>query len=319
MINSLKLRFLYNIHPFLYRDKGTSIFNEDWNNLIILDACRYDYFISIINDLVGSRLYELKNNIKMSISVGTDTTSFLLNTFKEEYYSDIIYITANPFVDRLLKNKFYKTISVWRNAWSREYETVLPSAVYLYALKIIEKYKEKRLIIHFIQPHYPYILQKIKDNSLNLLRKSTINNTKPILKRKYIDDFISISVTDVYKKYDLNLQIVGYIFNLKIVLEYVNRLIDFLPGKTIITSDHGEAFGEKFHNLIPIKIYGHPKNIRMPILTKVPWVEINPEEKIYKDIKDLKKEINKYTHAIESEYIINKHKIKYIIKRLNKK
>jgi hypothetical protein len=59
----------------------------------------------------------------------------------------------------------------------------------------------------------------------------------------------------------------------------VRKLIDLLPGKTIVTSDHGEAIGDIIYPLIPFRLYGHNKNFRIPSLVNIPWLEINPSEK----------------------------------------
>lgn len=39
-----------------------------------------------------------------------------------------------------------------------------------------------------------------------------------------------------------------------------------LPGKKVITADHGEAFGEGGN-------YGHPEKSIHPVLVEVPWFE----------------------------------------------
>lgn len=58
-----------------------------------------------------------------------------------------------------------------------------------------------------------------------------------------------------------------YTENLKIALNSVKGILRRLDGKTIITSDHGEAFGE--HNE-----WGHRTGVSIPSLVKVPWLEV---------------------------------------------
>ena len=55
--------------------------------------------------------------------------------------------------------------------------------------------------------------------------------------------------------------------NLRIVLKSISNLIDDLDGKTVITSDHGEAFGEQ-------GIWEHPLETHIPVLIEVPWLEV---------------------------------------------
>lgn len=148
-------------------NNGNSIFDEDWDNLIILDACRYDAFYEILK---RGRI-KIKGRLEYRISKGSDTSQFLLKNFIKERYDDIIYITANPLVSIILKNRVYKIIPVWRFGWDEEYKTVHPKTLYYYTLKTYDKYKYlgKRFIIHFIQPHYPYIGYNNIDTGQRLL------------------------------------------------------------------------------------------------------------------------------------------------------
>jgi hypothetical protein len=43
-----------------------------------------------------------------------------------------------------------------------------------------------------------------------------------------------------------------------------------LPGKTVVSSDHGELLGERL-SPIPLRAYGHPMGIYMDELVKIPW------------------------------------------------
>jgi hypothetical protein len=38
----------------------------------------------------------------------------------------------------------------------------------------------------------------------------------------------------------------------------------------VLTADHGNALGERAIPF-PIRVYVHPNNLRMPVLTDVPW------------------------------------------------
>lgn len=188
-----------------------------------------------------------------------------------DYLSDIVYITANPYVSLCMAGKFYKIISVWKNSWNGKFQTIMPNSVYKATLKIFKKFnRKKRLIIHFMQPHEPFIFLKLKYNTIGdtgiyNLRKSAIE--KDALKS-------DVSVWQLFKagKISLDEIIEGYRQNLKIVMPYVVNLCKILNGKVIITSDHGEAFGEKLHPLMPIKVYGHPySRLRITPIVKVPW------------------------------------------------
>jgi len=188
------------IFPILFNNKGIHVLEEQWDNLIILDACRYDV---LKEEFIKGKM---RGKLEYRISRGADTTTFLLENFGDNKCDDIVYVTANPFVDRLLKDKFYKIISVWKYGWSEKYHTVLPEIMYEYTLYAMSKYPNKRLIIHFIQPHYPYIGYSITDGSFEELRKSTLQNASLNLsiKREYKDTLFSIYSMDIYAMVDKN-------------------------------------------------------------------------------------------------------------------
>ena len=245
------------------RNKGFYVLSEPWNYLIILDACRYDIFKEVI------KKFDLNGRLEYRVSRGSNTTEFLMENFGRGYYHDIVYVTANPFVDLLLKDRFYKIISVWKYGWSDELNTVHPREVFKYALKAIIAYPDKRIIVHFMQPHYPFItMRSIKTTGISWLRSQALRGGSV----KKQDTHIWMLVAS--GKVPLEVAINKYRENLEIAMEYVIKLIDYLHGKIVITSDHGEAFGERMHFLIPKRIYGHVSGVRIKPLVKVPWYVI---------------------------------------------
>jgi len=266
------------IFPLLFRhNNGIYILQEAWDSLIILDACRYDVFEEIY------RQRKMKGTLEYRISRGTDTISFLLENFGDKRFNskckEIVYVTANPFVNKYLKGKFHKIISVWNFGWDEELGVVPPESVYEAALKAVRKYKGKRFIIHFMQPHYPYITApEIADDSLKELREAVLQGRK-ICPKPIKRHILKISQSNFYLTIDKEIHFKAYKENLRLAMPYVEKLIDILPGKTVVTADHGEAFGETLCSFKLIKIYGHPAQVRIPVLTKVPWLIIKPEEK----------------------------------------
>lgn len=55
--------------------------------------------------------------------------------------------------------------------------------------------------------------------------------------------------------------------NLRIAIEEAGNLAKVLPGKIIVTSDHGEFLGEN-------GFYSHADGYDSPILKEVPWLEV---------------------------------------------
>ncbi|RLI40500.1 hypothetical protein DRO64_08910, partial [Candidatus Bathyarchaeota archaeon] len=62
----------------------------------------------------------------------------------------------------------------------------------------------------------------------------------------------------------------AYRDNLRLVLEYVNKIVKETEGGIIITSDHGEMLGE-------YRLFLHPCRIECKILRLVPWLEVRGE------------------------------------------
>ncbi len=109
-------RFLTN----LYRRrsyKKDSIFSKEWDSLIVLDACRYDVFESIVGP--SGHLDKIK-------SPGSSTSEWLEGNFLKQDLSEIVYISGNPytgivdFLDRLEDPGFHKIIDVWKTGWDEK-------------------------------------------------------------------------------------------------------------------------------------------------------------------------------------------------------
>ncbi len=276
-IRSLILRKL--VFPKMWK-KGFNILSEYWDCLIILDACRYDFFEKIYGEFIKGGKLERRT------SLATETTSFLLRNFNGKY-DDIVYVTANPFVDELLEGRFHRIVPVWKYGWSNELGTVHPRKTYEYALKALKRYKNKRLIVHFIQPHFPFISPKIEDDTFKELRNAVIEGREPNIRNRK-RSLRRISSLDLYVDVDRHVLEKAYESNLRLVLPYVYRLMLFVRGRSIVTADHGEAFGERLHRLVPIKVYGHPPDIPMRELLEVPWLVFDNYEPL-----DLNKELAK--------------------------
>jgi len=243
-INRLYYRRLYTQEC---NERGVDVFAADWDNLLLLDACRYDLF---------EREHDLPGELESRQSRGSSTIEFLRANFDDRDLEDVVYVTANPQLSRnsSIDPSLHATIDVWREeGWNEEYRTVLPETITDHALRAAEKYPRKRLVVHYIQPHYPFIGPTGREHfdleSLafwNEVREGRISADDDVLERAYRENF-------------------------QIALPHVRRLMEGLDGKTVVTADHGQVFGERF-GAIPLQYYGHPLGVYAEPLVRVPWL-----------------------------------------------
>jgi hypothetical protein len=275
----------------------SDIMAEDWDNLIILDACRYD----IINDTIGDHDVDYKN-------LDSSTSSeFIDKYFKGNEYRDTIYVTSNPYGARV-NDVFYKKITPYDGEYDiiedTHGESWKPDIVFDTALGVIKENPNKKMIVHFMQPHAPYfgeaadqLREKIRTRGYEFwawddgIEREEMDNNQYILS----------NLLDAAKKGVITADelIEVYIENLEIVLEYAYRLSDKMEGKTVLTADHGEMLGENKHLLVSDmrgleQNFGHGRNIYTEELRQVPWIVLD---------SDIRKEVTKADKIENSEEI----------------
>jgi len=289
--------------------KPIYVMEKDWDNLIILDACRYDYF---------KKLYHpyLKGDLTKAYSLGSSTIEWCKNSFQEKR-DDVVYVSSNPFINSKVDvlnfkalDLFHAVINVWDWGWNKELGTVHPKTVNDVVKKIKDYYFDKRLIIHYLQPHEPYLcyagsigfpkpkphswafmsvfemfkldglgpLNTLLSKLFDKLSKLSAGNARltgvsPLWK---IREFLNLPATSPLEAVRRKVGDVGlraaYADNLRFVLKYVAKIVKDLPGVTIVTSDHGERLGEG-------KRYSHPPGLFDPLLIEIPWFKVKTPEK----------------------------------------
>lgn len=236
-----------------YNDDGTDIFEEDWDNLIVLDACRYDEFAAR-SDLPG--------RLEKRRSVASMTHEWVRANFANKQLYDTVYVSASG---QFLHDKdthcgevhqFIGLIDETHRHGSGEGKFCPPEIVTDAAIEAATDYPNKRLLVHYLQPHNPYLGPSGKDFEYHSSLDKTVKRS-PITEE---------TLRAAYRE------------NLDMVLEEVERLFEELRGKTVVTSDHGELLGEREFP-IPVKRYGHPAGIYMDELVEVPWLEYQNGER----------------------------------------
>ncbi|MCQ4333127.1 hypothetical protein KM295_06420 [Natronomonas sp. F2-12] len=255
-------------------DYGTNIFSKDWDNLIILDSCRYDTLKSITN----------KNKSSSIISRGSSSYEFVKNNFEKQLH-DTIYITTNPHIEKIEKNEFFiikKIYDEYEDSFNINERRTMLDNLRKESQRMVHENPNKKLIIHSMIPHAPYISSEAENLRKKLSEEKNItfvnskggrgantqekakNKTNPnkfysllgAAKNGYISDN---RLYEIYKQ------------EVKTGFNWGEKLANELDGKSIITADHGELLGERLLPLLA-KEYGHHCNIYCEELRKVPWV-----------------------------------------------
>ena len=302
-----------------------SVMEEGWDHLIILDACRYDYFSKVYRDY-------LRGKLKKAISLGSDTVEWCKKSFRKRY-NDVVYISANPIVNSKVevegftaRKHFHRVVDVWDRGWDEKLGTVHPKEVNKATQKLKDDYPHKRFIIHYLQPHYPYLVYKLrtprgrpKISHGRILRSPAQPPLSVRARMKLLHACVylakhttswQIPTTSWKIRGLLNLppaspmdavrRRIGesglrqlYKDNLRLVLQYVASLVEDLSGVIIITADHGERLGEG-------GAYSHRAGLSDPLLLEVPWFKVekvvrtkkhhkeNEKKRIKRRIKELK-------------------------------
>lgn len=240
------------------------ILSRKWDVIVILDACRYDVF---------KKLYGNRFNVLKAETSGTCTMEWFYNTFKDAEMKDTIYVSGSPYIGTHAVNFkemnikyfppriFKKVMDVWRFAFKKiacTY-TVDPQIVYEFFIIAFKLHFPSRFIVHFVQPHAPY------PHCEELAQWFIANPTCP---DKYLWGALRRG------KADVEVARKCYEQNLRWVMQYVSKILDIAKQhnlRVIITSDHGEAFGEYGD-------YNHPCASKNPYLKYVPLVYLKDGE-----------------------------------------
>ncbi|SFR73468.1 hypothetical protein SAMN04487947_3991 [Halogeometricum rufum] len=236
-----------------YNAQGTDVFeDEDWDNLILLDACRADIY---------AEMTPFGGTPEVRESRGSASKQFVRGNFQDKTLHDVVYISGNRWYLQL-QDELNCELHAYHDVERDVADGFVPSpeAVTRAVLELKDEYPNKRLLVHYMQPHYPYLNAT---NGAFELDKTGLRETVRASDVDYAD------VREAYRE------------NLRYVLEHVQTLVEELDGKTVISSDHGEMLGDRL-TPFPVRWVGHPPGIFTDKLTTVPWhvVSNGPRRKI---------------------------------------
>jgi hypothetical protein len=229
-------------------ESGLDVVNADWDNLVILDGCRYDAF-----EAAFTKRSDLTGDLRAVRSQGPYTNEFLSANFGGRRLHDTVYVTSSPHIYKSnrgergeIDDDFHDIIHAW-------FEDHHPSTLTEAALETAEAYPNKRLVIHYIPPHWPYFGPMGED----LFEEYDNPPWEELTSGE-----VTISRENLWETYEENLEI---------GLDHVEELISDLDGKTVVTGDHGQLLGDREFP-IPVRGYGHP-GVYVDALVEVPWLE----------------------------------------------
>jgi len=247
---------------------GINVYERDWDALVVLDACRVDALREVAEE------YDFLGPVDRIASVGSSSHEWMAHTFTTEYRDDInntAYTNPNGFSELCFVDGNYpprRTVPVgsfkwdvvdaadfglldinWKQGHDDDLGIVPPRFMTDRAIQIGREADFDRYIVHYYQPHKPYIGGAIREN-----RQPTHLESNPW-------ECMRDGRATREEVWEL------YLDNLRLVLDEVELLVNNMDAETVaVTADHGDAMGE-------LGTYGHPEGLPHPATRYVPWAE----------------------------------------------
>jgi hypothetical protein len=235
------------VHRHKAKPAGFDLMAEDWDTAIILDACRFDAFA------VQNRFSD--GDLRRATSPGTDSLEFIEQSFDDRELHDTVYVTGNPYVTVLDSSVFHEV--VLDQGWESSEKEVRAERVTDAAIDAHERHPNKRIIVHYMQPHLPILAPESR----------WINDKLGGWKMQYWPEETSI---DALRR--------AYLDNLDYAIGHAKELIDTIEGRIVVTADHGELLGERQWP-IPARGFDHFGGLYHPKLIEVPWLTLEKGER----------------------------------------
>jgi hypothetical protein len=232
-----------------------ALVESDWDNCLLLDACRYDVFADQVD----------RGHLERRVAPGSQTGAFLDATFPPDAeFPDIVYVNGNPRVATEYTGTVHAMEHVWQSDWDEAHSTVLPESMRDAAIAAHEEYPNKRLLVHFVQPHIPYI----GETAAQLPGGAAIQTMRPDSDDREEKPYAAVKRGTVEPETIRT----AYRESLEEALTAVEDLLEALPGKTVITADHGELLGERSGRRYgEFSDWGHPARTPVDELLSIPW------------------------------------------------
>lgn len=277
------------------------LLGDDEFVLVVLDACRYDYFESEYADY-------LSGDLRRVWSPASRTPLWVPAMWSDREF-DLTYVSSNVYVGDFEYEKndvrhradehIREVVSLWKTHWDGDVDTVRASDVTDTALAAAARDGPTRVVAHYLQPHEPYIgedgFSKWAESGETTAETEAESDLED--RESFLEDREEVSIPEIRryditwgerKQYDLSTPSANakrliregviddedlhaaYLGNLRYVLEDVRRLVERVDCPVVVTADHGELLGEDGR-------YRHPSRVPHPLLREVPWFTVSEE------------------------------------------
>lgn len=238
-------------------EEQTSVWDKEWDVLIVLDACRAEWLSTVASE------FEFITEVDSIYSVGGHSAEWIDRTFDDQYsqsIKDCAYVTANHHSKWMEPDKFAHFEDVTNYETDEETLPAPPAHVVTdQAIHVARTKDWNQMIVHYMQPHKPFLNRGDGRRDVSLAAEWS---TGYEMYRKVIKGDLTRSELER-----------GFIDNLRYVLDEVELLIENIDAPTVaITSDHGNALGERF-------LWDHRRGVNHPSVRRVPWAECSAEDK----------------------------------------
>jgi len=228
---------------------------EGERTLILLDACRYDFFEKLYPRFFEGELIKCHNE-------GVSWTYDWFSKFCRNL-NDVTLFTAAPVAVQKWKDKpvdgydpknHFREIPNWQEFdWDHEKGTSPPEKIN----KVVRRWDCEKRLVRYLNPHPPLIETPLEDVTRG---KGKTQRVKEKLENGEITEE---ELREAYEK------------NVRIALEGAMNLACDLGGEVVVTSDHGTALNESGY-LFHAKRYPE-----MPCLNHLPWLEVKEAKTLW--------------------------------------
>jgi hypothetical protein len=231
---------------------------EDWGLLIILDAARPDM-------LGETTLADRADIVSTRTSPGSYSHQFLQESFAGRQLHDTVYISGNPHTPKLPDDTFHAVVNLHIDAWDADLMTIPPESVADETVQAIKRFPNKRIIAHFMQPHFPFLGETGSQIDAGIGEELNGKGAHPW--------------KNIYRgKADCQAVIEAFRENHQVVVPYVRKVLNEVTCRTVVSADHTNLIGERGFP-IPIRQFGHPIDYPHPALRTVPWYVFDGEDR----------------------------------------